>query len=135
VSASVIASHLPDPMNFLAFLGKMAKEAIFFFDQVIDTDALLVAYSKPREGFDELGSFPYRFNSETRLSRGLLYHAFEELGFPNIVEIPHDYEWLTGVLWHSQVPEGMHKEWRPYWKLGAELLPGGSRHSAVLAMR
>jgi hypothetical protein len=56
---------------------------------------LLVAYWKPQEGFAEIGQFPYRFNSVTRLSRGLLYYGCEDMGFRNIIEIPYDLEYVT----------------------------------------
>jgi SAM-dependent methyltransferase len=136
VCASAIACHLPDPMNFLAYLGSLAKEAIFFFDQVIDTDALLVAYWKPQEGFSEIGQFPYRFNSATRLSRGLLYHGFEDMGFRNIIEIPYQLEYVTkGIARQFAMPDDLPARHYVKWKLGAELLPGGSIHMGILACR
>jgi len=39
--------HLPDPLNFLAFLGSLATDAIFYFGQIVDTDAMIVSYLKP----------------------------------------------------------------------------------------
>lgn len=135
VCGSAIACHLPDPLNFLAFLGSLANEAVFFFDQVVDTDDLLVSYTKPRETFGSIGAFPYRFNEHTRVSLGLLYHGFEEMGFSNIVEIPWDHEWLTaGITAQYRIPGDLPAQHRTKWKLGAELA-AGSRHRAILACR
>jgi len=136
VCASAIACHLPDPLDFLAYLGSLASDAIFFFDQVVDTEALLVAYWKPEESFASVGKFPYRFNSATRMSRGLLYHGFEEMGFRNIIEIPFEHEWLTSsITAQFKQPGDLAARHYERWKLGAELVPGGSRHRAYLACR
>src|SRR5262249_6142491 len=40
VVASAILCHLPDPLNFLAHLGALAEEAIFFCGQLIESDTL-----------------------------------------------------------------------------------------------
>jgi hypothetical protein len=136
VCASAISCHLPDPLNFLAWLGTLANEAIFFFDQVVDTDELLISYTTPRATFGSIGSFPYRFNEHTRMSRGLLYHGFQEMGFSNIVEIPWEHEWLTaGITAQHRRPEDLPPQHLIKWQLGAELIGGGSRHRAVLACR
>ena len=97
---------------------------------------LLVAYWKPQEGFAEIGQFPYRFNSATRLSRGLLYHGCEDMGFRNIIEIPYDLEYVTKEITRQfAMPEDLPVQHYVKWKLRAELLPGGSKHSAILACR
>jgi hypothetical protein len=76
VSASAILCHLPDPLEFLAFLGRTAREAIFFWGQVVDSDDLLIAYERPHLRFSNR-PFPYGFNDNTRLSRGLLTWSLE----------------------------------------------------------
>jgi len=44
VTASAIQGHVPDPMHFLAFLARLAKEAIFIWECQIDSDELLLCY-------------------------------------------------------------------------------------------
>jgi hypothetical protein len=139
VSASAIMCHLPDPLHFLAYLGSLATDAVFFFGQAVDTDALLISYLSPHP---DLGAgempFPYRFNDNTRLSKGLLFHGFEQMGFKNIVELPWRDEWLSPYFdIRLQAPslEGENRiEVRQAWKLRREL-DQGSTHIAVLAMR
>jgi hypothetical protein len=139
VSASAIMNHLPDPMDFMAYLGTLANEAVFYFGQVVDTDALIVCYLKPHPTLGEYGKkFPYRFNDGTRLSRGLLYHAFEEIGFSNIYEFPWKSEWLSPYIYQYQTDPILEHETRPdvlkAWKINCELLQG-SKHVAILATR
>jgi SAM-dependent methyltransferase len=128
VSAVAIMCHLPDPMNFLAYLGSLANEAIFFMGQVIDTDAFIVSHWKPH---GELGRgelpFPYRFNDNSRLSRGLLFHGFEQMGFKNILELPWRKEWLSpyfAVNYNPATKPDLETE-----------IKTGSKHIAVLATR
>jgi hypothetical protein len=105
VSASAILCHVPDPLEFLSFLGSLANEAVFFFGQVIDSDDLLVSYLKPHPDLSPRGlelRFPFRFNDVTRISRGMLYHAFEEMGFGDVVEIPWRDGWLSPYFGHDQ---------------------------------
>lgn len=139
VSASAILCHLPDPLHFLAFLGSLASEAIFYFGQLIDTDALLVSYLRPHPALgreDEI--FPYRFNSDVRLSKSLLYHGFEEMGFREIVELPWSNDWLSPYYsagyWQPEMPVEGPSEVRRAWRLDTELRET-SRHLAILAMR
>jgi hypothetical protein len=141
VSASAIMCHLPDPLNFLAFLGSLATDAIFYFGQIVDTDALIVSYLQPHPSLALTGidmPFPYRFNDVTRLSRGLLYHGLEEMGFKNIIQIPWSDEWLPPYFYIHQHPPHLEGETRPEvqqaWKVNAELTQG-STHVAILAMR
>lgn len=139
VSASAIMCHLPDPQNFLAYLGSLATDAVFFFGQAVDTDALLVSYLPPHPdlGLGEM-RFPYRFNNNTRLSKGLLFYGFEEMGFKNIVELPWRDDWLPpyfDLRLHAPSLEGETRiDVQQAWKLRREL-EEGSTHIAVLAMR
>jgi SAM-dependent methyltransferase len=140
VCASAVMCHLPDPLNFLAYLGSIANEAVFYFGKVVETDALIAAFFKPHP---DLGSrempFPFRFNEMSRLSRGLLYHGFEEMGFRHILELPWKDEWLSPYLDQNVREPHLHgetrEEVRRAWRLYEELRTGGEKHMAILAMR
>jgi len=106
VCASAILCHLPDPLEFLACLGRTANEAIFFWGKVIETNEFIIAYDKPHLAFSD-EPFPYGFNSDTQLSRGLLIWSLEKMGFREVIELPQREGWLD--------------------------MPG--KHMAVLAMR
>jgi hypothetical protein len=141
VCASAIICHLPNPLNFLAFLGSLATEALFIFGQVIDTDNLIVSYQKPDPVLALRNlkiQFPYRYNDNTRLSRGMLFHSFEDMGFKNILEFEWLPEWLPPYFDTRMREPELEGETRPQvqhaWKL-AEELRRGSKHLAVLAMR
>ena len=148
VVASTVLYHLPDPTNYMAFLGSVAKEAIFFFDQVIDTDSLLVSFSaKHLDPYDNLqrAPFPYGFNTDTRVSRGMFRHAMERMGFQKIVELPWREEWLSPYLLRTHETRRLDRA--AVDRLGRELptierdfnlareIEGNSRFSALLAMR
>lgn len=105
VVASAVMCHLPDPLNFLAFLGSVAKEAIFFWGQMLDTDDYLIAYNEPNRFTFTTSTFPYGFDDNTRLSRGLFRKSLELLGFGEIVELPHRGTWLPAE-WYAP-----HRAW------------------------
>ena len=96
VVAAAIMCHLPDPLNFLASLGSIAKEAIFFWGQMVDTDALTIAYSPPHPSMGGEQTFPYGFNDNTRISRGLFELSTRLMGFREVIEIPYRPQWLLG---------------------------------------
>ena len=121
VSASAILCHLPDPLHFLAYLASLAKEALFFWGQALDTESFVISYSKPHPNLSSFHQFPYDFNDNTRLSVGLLKHSMNSLGFSRWLEIPRESGWIA-------MPEG------PASSLEAEL-SSGSRHRAFLFMR
>jgi SAM-dependent methyltransferase len=139
VCASAMIGNLPDPLDFLAFLGSLAAEAIFLVCQVIETDALLISYQMPHPalGPAEL-PFPLRFNNNTRLSRGLLYHSLEEIGFKKIEEIQWSDDWLPPYYNANYRPPRLEDEDRPEvqraWTLQTELSKG-SVHRAITASR
>ena len=145
VSASAIMCHLPDPLNFVAFLGSMAREAILFFGQVVDTDALLTVYFPPHPALSANSlPFPYVFNDNTRVSRGLLYFSFEKMGFKNIVEMPWRDEWLSPYFradYRPPQPDGAARDaltGTPHALAGYRTMVEireGSKHLAILAMR
>lgn len=126
VCSSVVMGNQPDPVDFLVYLGSLAKEAIFFFGQFLDTDDLIISYQRPHPslGGQDL-PFPWRFNDNTRLSRGLLYYGLEEMGFKNIREMPWSENWLPQYYRFSG-PDNSSLE---------KELRNGSRHYAVLAWR
>ena len=105
VVASAIMCHLPDPLNFLAFLGSIAKEAVFFWGQMLDTDDYLIAYNEPNRFAMTNRQFPHGFDDNTRLSRGLFRRSAELMGFGNIVELPYRDTWLP-AQWYAP-----HKAW------------------------
>ncbi|HEY5316191.1 MAG TPA: methyltransferase domain-containing protein [Pirellulales bacterium] len=97
VVASAIMCHLPDPLNFLAFLASKAKEAIFFWGQLIDSSNLLVSYQPPHAGLHDR-PFPFCFNDNTRISRGLMELSFKQLGFKHVIEVPWQHDWLSPYI-------------------------------------
>lgn len=127
VSLVAIVCHLADPLGFLAYAGRHAKEAIFFMGQVLDSEYFLVSYQKPHESLGAAAAFPFAFNDNTRVSRGLLWHAFEQMGFSDIVELPWQADWLPQRFGESPSVNGGNPL--------AHDLRHGSRHIAMLAMR
>ena len=105
VVASAVMCHLPDPLNFRAFLGSVAKEAIFFWGQMLDTDDYLVAYNEPNRFAFTTRTFPFGFDDNTRISRGLFRKSMELMGFRRIVEIPYRENWLPAD-WYAP-----HRAW------------------------
>ena len=130
VSLVAILCHLPDPLGFLAYAGSRAKEAIFFMGQVFDSDAMLIGYQQPHRALGTGERFPFRFNDNTRLSRGLLFHSLEQMGFSRVVELPWRDEWLPPRFRFNLPPEPHEPDARLAYDL-----KHGSRHIAVLGMR
>jgi hypothetical protein len=100
VCASTILCHLPDPLHFLAYLGSLANEAVFFWGQVIDSEHLLVSYNKPHPNLGNPYPFPYAFNDNTRISLGLLKHAMESMSFSRVMEVPYT-TWIPEYTGHD----------------------------------
>jgi len=105
VVASAIMCHLPDPLHFLAFLGSIAKEAVFFWGQMLDTDEYLIAYNEPNRFQFTDRKFPHGFDDNTRISRGLFRKSAELMGFGKIVEIGYRDTWLP-AQWYAP-----HRAW------------------------
>lgn len=103
VVASAVMCHLPDPLNFLAFLGSLANEAVFFWGQMIESDEYLVGYNEPNRFRRE--PFPWGFDDNTRLSTGLFRKSVELMGFREIVELPYRETWLP-AQWYAP-----HRAW------------------------
>jgi hypothetical protein len=118
VCASTILCHLPDPLNFLAYLASLANEAVFFWGQVVDSEHYVVSYKQPHPSLGDPFPFPYAFNDNTRISIGLFKHAMQSMGFRRLMEVPY-------TPW---IPEYTGSD------LASELA-GVSRHRAFLFMR
>jgi SAM-dependent methyltransferase len=119
--ASAVMCHLPDPVNFLVALGSVAREAIFFWGQTIESGEMLIALNTPHPHLSEKRPFPYNFNDNTRISRGLFEFTMGQMGFREIVEIPLQPDWLP----FATPPAGDL----------AQEIRDGSPHRAFLAMR
>jgi SAM-dependent methyltransferase len=120
--AMAIMCHLPDPLNFLAAVGRVTKGALLFWGQLINTDALVVSLLPPHTSLSSLTDFPHAFNDNTRISKGLLADAARQMGFKEMVEIPPRVTWLTQLTAPRDLP--LERE-----------LKEGSAHSAILLVR
>lgn len=101
VVASNILPHLPDPTHFIGFLGRMAKEAVFLWTGMLDTDEMLVLHRRPTASWSAQGParpeqawFPNMFNRGALVSRGLVEYAFEAMGFRTVTVLPWAETWL-----------------------------------------
>lgn len=142
VMASAIMCHLPDPTYFLAFLGSLAKEAVFLWEQQIDSDDLIVSYSPPHESLvhpDTPGtaSFPHSFNDCTMISRGLYETAMKSMGFKNIHYLHWKPEWgpPPGVTTPAEPSPHIPQPARDAIRLVDQLRGRQRPHVAVLATR
>ena len=94
VVASAIMCHLPDPLNFLAFLGRHARKAILFWGSMIDSEYFLIALQEHHRSLGRESEFPYGFNNKTSPSKGLFKYAMQQMGFENITELEYQDDWL-----------------------------------------
>lgn len=127
VVASAIMCHLPDPLPFLATIGKIAKRAILFWGQVIDTEQLIISHKPPHPELSRLTKFPHSFNDNTRISRGMFYESIRLMGFNQVKEIEYRNTWLPQFLPYAldaNSPKTLDEE-----------LKTGSKHDAFLALR
>lgn len=127
VVASAIMCHLPDPLNFLAAIGKIAKRGILFWGQVVDTEQLIISYNQPHSELSRLTNFPHSFNDNTRISRGMFKESMRLMGFNKVIEIEHRNSWLPQFLPYSL-------DSSPPKTLSGEL-ETGSKHVVFLALR
>lgn len=93
VVASSIMCHISDPLYYLAFLGKMAREAIFYFGGMGTEPGYRVYYSKPNR-FYSSDEFPVCFDCDVGLSKDLLFDSLRMLGFKTIRTLPYKATWL-----------------------------------------
>ena len=96
VTLSAVLLHNPDPLHLLAWLGSIATKAILFLGQIVESEALTIAYKPPHESLGVLRPFPHYFNDQTRLSRGLLCYSLATMGYGNILEFRWRDEWIPG---------------------------------------
>jgi hypothetical protein len=94
VVASAIMCHIPNPLRFLACLGAIAKEAIFFWGQMLETDELVAAYKPPHPNLSPPQPFPYCFNDNTRISKGMFREAARLMGFREVAFLAARPHWL-----------------------------------------
>lgn len=62
--------------------------------QMLDTEDLVASYNPPHPNLSVEHKFPYRFNDNTRISRGLFREAAREMGFREVVFLPAKPHWL-----------------------------------------
>lgn len=84
--------HLSDPLQHLAFLGSIAKRAIFVWtltsapgDQ--DEESMIIKYHSVNRYYEHT-KFPFCFDV-TQISPGLLKKSLEMMGFTEIYELEH----------------------------------------------
>lgn len=119
---SAIVCHLPDPLNFLAAVGKVTGKMIVFWGQMVDTERLLISYQSPHPSLSSLTDFPHSFNDNTRISVGMFREAARQMGFRDVVEIKPKSTWLLALSASRDIP--LEQE-----------LGEGSRHVALMAIR
>jgi SAM-dependent methyltransferase len=120
VSAMLVLCHLPDPLNFLAFLGRTARRALFLWNGVTQERALSLSFGPPGRYYGDV-PFPDCFDYDTRPSTGLLRQSLELMGFTEIYQLPP----APGGL-----AEGHYYDKRPILALRPDV-PGDSLASAV----
>jgi hypothetical protein len=97
VISSAIMCHLSDPLNYLAFLGSITKKALLLFTSVDDNDTFQIIYDGAKTIYPD-APFPYCFDANTRISKGILTFGLKELGFSEIIELPYQEGWIPYVL-------------------------------------
>jgi hypothetical protein len=108
VTSIAVLVHLSDPLQHLAYLGKLARKAILVWTLTSDQeDKLTIEYLSCNRYYKK-DEFPYCFDV-MRISPGLLRKSLEQMGFTEIHEIRNR-------------PEGMPDDWF-------------SKHRGYLAMR
>lgn len=97
VSIAVLV-HLSDPLEHLAFLGKMARKALLIWTWTAEDapDQLVIRYVSVNRYYSE-AKFPYCFDV-VQISPGLLYKSLELMGFTEIHQV-------------TNRPEGMPDYW------------------------
>ena len=101
VISSAVMQHISDPMGYLTFLSRAAKKGLFLFTGMGDTDDFLIYQGKPN-AYNKDAEFPFCFDLDVGLSRGLLFFALRKLGFKHILELHHKDSWLPKSWYGSQ---------------------------------
>lgn len=101
VVASLILCHISDPLYFLAFLGKMARQAIFYFGGMSKEPGYRIYYSKPNK-FYPADEFPVCFDNDVGLSEELFFDGLSMMGFETIRVLPYNESWLPTSWYGNQ---------------------------------
>ncbi len=88
VASVAVLCHLSDPLQHLAFLGSIARKAIFIWAPVTSDDDYCIRFGEPNKYYNN-DKFPLCFDNKTRPSAKLLKKSLELMGFTDIYEIPN----------------------------------------------
>ncbi len=108
VASVAVLCHLADPLQHLAFLGSIARKAIFIWTPITNDDDYCIRFGEPNQYYEN-DDFPLCFDNKTMPSSKLLKKSLELMGFTNIYEI-------------RNIEGGMPDHWY-------------KKHNAILAMR
>jgi SAM-dependent methyltransferase len=101
VISSAFMCHLSDPLYHLAFVGGLAKRALFLFSAIDRRRGFRITF----DGAKRWGQapFPICFDQMTHVSRGLVDFGLRELGFARIIELRWRRDWIPWSLYrHGQ---------------------------------
>lgn len=88
VLSCALLCHLPDPLQYLAFLGRTAKRALFIWTGVTREDRYSITFGEPNKYYQS-DPFPLCFDNLTSPSMKLLVRSLELMGFTQLHEIPN----------------------------------------------
>jgi hypothetical protein len=88
VISIAVLCHLSDPLQHLAFLGSIARRAIFIETAVTNDEDYCIRFGEPNKCY-KADDFPFCFDNEVIPSERLLRKSLEVMGFTNIYEIPN----------------------------------------------
>jgi SAM-dependent methyltransferase len=86
VTSMLLMCHLPDPMGFLAEVGRSARKALFIWNGVVQDARLRIQYGEADKYYAD-ASFPHGFDYDTRLSTGLMLASLRMMGFTEIHQL------------------------------------------------
>lgn len=86
VTTTALLCHLPDPLQYLAFLGSMARKALFIWTGVSREDEYCIGFGEPNKYYKS-DAFPLCFDNLTTPSLKLLLKSLELMGFTEIHQI------------------------------------------------
>lgn len=95
VVASAILLHISDPLYFLKFLGDMTKKVLFLFTRVVEAEEYVIIYGTPPNRYVTDAPFPLGFDNNNYISSGLLDYSLRQVGFREIIELPHKNTWVS----------------------------------------
>src|SRR5262247_2799138 len=82
-----VGDHVPHakPVAISLCARHHRERGHLFLGQMLDTEDLVASYNPPHPNLSVEHKFPYRFNDNTRISRGLFREAAREMGFREVV--------------------------------------------------